>query len=61
MIINKTGNPVITVSVVISMSVNTTEKMVYMKAEASQIAEARRAAFQTISLMELLACLALDF
>lgn len=61
MIINKTGNPVKTVSVVISMSVNTTEKMVYMKAEAGQIAEARRAAFQTLSLMELLACLALDF
>lgn len=60
MFINKTGNPVKTVSAVISMAANCTGKTAY-KTEASQITEAKRAAFKTISLMELLACLPLDF
>lgn len=61
MFINKTGNPVKTVSAVISTAVNCPGKTTYKKTEASQITEARRAAFKTISLMELLACLPLDF
>lgn len=61
MLINKTGKAVKTVSAVISMAVNCPGKRAHKKTEARQITEARRAAFKTISLMELLACLPLDF
>lgn len=36
-------------------------RVAYKETEASQVTEARRAVFKTISLMELLACLCSDF
>lgn len=60
MIINKTGNPVKTVSIVISMSMNSTGRMPYKKTRASQVT-LEEEEFNTISLMELLACLLSDF
>lgn len=43
------------------LSVNSTWRVAYKEIEASQVTEARRAVFKTISLMELLARLCSDF